>query len=100
MDASRIVAIAAGLCIAAALDAQVPASLPFASGERLTFRVQAWKFGTIGHAVMAVSGPVTVRGVEAMVLSVDTGDSASGSARIAAGFRCGSRAHCRWWALG
>lgn len=52
--------------------AQSPDSLPFASGERLTFAIHAFKFGTIGHAVMAVSGPEYVRGVQTMLVSMDT----------------------------
>ena len=47
-------------------------SLPFGSGERLTFRIRATKFGTIGHAVMAVTGGEYIRGVETMLVSMDT----------------------------
>jgi hypothetical protein len=51
--------------------AQAADSLPFGSGERLTFAVRASRFGTVGHAVMAVTGPVEVRGVETLLVSLD-----------------------------
>jgi hypothetical protein len=49
--------------------AQTPDSLPFAIGERLTYSVRSAKLGTVGQAVMAVGGPVTVRGTPAVVAS-------------------------------
>ena len=52
--------------------AQASDSLPFGSGERLTFGIRATKFGTIGHAVMAVTGPEYVRGVETLLVSMET----------------------------
>lgn len=63
---------AAVLAVSTVAGAQTPDSLPFASGERLTFAIRASKFGTIGHAVMAVSGPLAVRGVETLLVSMDT----------------------------
>ena len=57
---------------AAVVGAQTPDSLPFGNGEVLTFSVRAAKFGRLGHAVMAVSGPVNVRGIETMLVTFDT----------------------------
>lgn len=45
--------------------------LPFNIGERLTYRVRVGRTGSTGEAVMAVSGPVGVRGVTTEVLSFD-----------------------------
>jgi hypothetical protein len=52
--------------------AQAPDPLPFGSGELLTFTVRASKFGKVGHAVMAVSGPVDIRGVPTMLMTFET----------------------------
>ena len=46
-------------------------SLPFGDGERLTFVIHTAKFGNVGKAVMALTGPVDVRGVETSVASFD-----------------------------
>lgn len=43
-------------------------ALPFAVGERLTYRVRSGKFGSVGRGVMTVEGPVDVRGTETWVL--------------------------------
>jgi hypothetical protein len=43
-------------------------ALPFDVGERLRYRVQVGKLGTIGEGEMSVSGPVDVRGTETLVL--------------------------------
>jgi uncharacterized protein DUF3108 len=45
---------------AATLDAR--AALPFAVGERLTYRVTVGRLGTVGHGTMTVEGPVDIRG--------------------------------------
>jgi hypothetical protein len=45
--------------------------LPFNVGERLTYRVRVGRTGSTGRAVMAVSGPVGLRGVSTEVLSFD-----------------------------
>ncbi len=37
-------------------------NLPFAVGERLTFRARAPRMGMTGHGTMWIEGPVTVRG--------------------------------------
>lgn len=58
--------------VANVADAQSLDSLPFGNGELLTFSVRASKFGTVGRAVMAISGPVEVRGVETMLVTFDT----------------------------
>jgi hypothetical protein len=62
------------MCAPAAdvVDAQSLDSLPFGSGELLTYNVRASKFGSIGRAVMAISGPVTIRGIETMVVSFNS----------------------------
>jgi Protein of unknown function (DUF3108) len=44
---------------------------PFAPGEELVFGVRSSRFGQIGEARMRVTGPDTVRGREAYVLSFD-----------------------------
>ena len=61
--------------LAAALDMSVAAhsaaqtiELPFDVGERLRYRVQVGKLGTIGEGEMSVSGPVDVRGTQTLVL--------------------------------
>lgn len=46
-------------------------TLPFAIGERLTYHVRVGRTGSTGKAVMAVTGPVDVRGVGTEVLSFD-----------------------------
>lgn len=56
---------------AAVAGAQAPDSLPFSDGEHLTFRIHTSKLGTVGHAVMALTGPVDVRGTETMLASFD-----------------------------
>lgn len=42
--------------------------LPFAVGERLTYRLAVGRFGNVGRGVMSVDGPVDVRGVPTYVL--------------------------------
>jgi Protein of unknown function (DUF3108) len=49
--------------------AQQRDSLPFACGERLAFRIRSSKMGNVGRAVMALSGPVDIRGTGAMLAS-------------------------------
>jgi hypothetical protein len=56
---------------ASALPAQVTDSLPFSAGERLSYTARTAKFGTVGTAVMAVAGPVDVRGTPALLASFD-----------------------------
>jgi hypothetical protein len=51
--------------------AQATDALPFGAGERLTYRIRSAKFGTVGSAVMALSGPVDVRGSETILASLD-----------------------------
>jgi hypothetical protein len=67
-----LLCVIAGAASSSASNAQTTDSLPFGAGERLTFGIRAWKFGTIGHAVMAVQGTAVVRGVETMVVTMDT----------------------------
>ena len=67
-----IVCVIAAAAATRAAGAQTTDSLPFGAGERLTFGIRAWKFGTIGHAVMAVQGTALIRGVETMLVSMDT----------------------------
>ena len=68
-EAWKAVALAAALGASAAVrsDAQTT-ELPFDVGERLHYRVQVGKLGTIGEGEMSVSGPVDVRGTETLVL--------------------------------
>jgi hypothetical protein len=47
------------------------ARLPFGPGEELRFSVRSSRLGEIGEAVMKVTGPDTVRGIEAVVLAFD-----------------------------
>jgi hypothetical protein len=73
MRCGRLVGLSIGVFgCATVAGAQASDSLPFGSGERLTFGIRASKFGKVGHAVMAVTGPVDVRGVETMLVSMDT----------------------------
>lgn len=51
--------------------AQTWDTLPFSIGERLTYRVHVGRTGGTGEAVMAVTGPVDVRGVGTELLSFD-----------------------------
>jgi hypothetical protein len=59
------------LACATVARAQVTDSLPFGDGERLTFSIRTSKLGTVGHAVMTLTGPVDVRGTETMLASFD-----------------------------
>ena len=70
--AMKIHWLAFALVSASIAGAQAPDTLPFGKGELLTFGVRASKFGKVGHAVMSVTGPVTVRGVETMLVSFNT----------------------------
>ncbi len=73
MRCGRLVGVLLGLLSCATIaGAQATDSLPFGAGERLTFRIRATKFGTIGHAEMAVKGGASIRGVETMLVSMDT----------------------------
>jgi hypothetical protein len=49
------------------LRAQEAESLPFSEGERFTYRIRASRLGTVGHAEMALSGPVDVRGTQTLL---------------------------------
>src|SRR5580704_8809825 len=51
--------------------AQQRDSLPFACGERLAFRIRSVKIGNVGRAVMAMNGPVDIRGTTAMLATFD-----------------------------
>jgi hypothetical protein len=55
----------------AGLHAQMPDSLGFSCGERLTFDIRTEKFGNVGSAVMALTGPFEVRGVETIMASLN-----------------------------
>jgi hypothetical protein len=59
--------IALEMCAVAHIGAQAT-QLPFDVGERLRYRVQVGKLGTIGDGEMSVTGPVSVRGTETLVL--------------------------------
>ena len=48
--------------------AQETVSLPFALGERLTYRVKVAMMGASGRATMWIDGPVDIRGTSVMVL--------------------------------
>ena len=68
----RLAGMIAVLAAAVApLRAQVTEPPPFGEGERLTFLIHTKKFGDVGHAVMALSGPVDVRGTPTMLASFD-----------------------------
>lgn len=51
--------------------AQVPDRLPFHAGERLTYGVHLSRLGKSGRAVMAMDGPVEIRGVAVYALRFD-----------------------------
>lgn len=66
---SSIAAFSAALSVPVGGQAQQQASqLPFAAGERITYRVTAKGMGTIGQATMSVGGPVDVRGTATLLL--------------------------------
>ncbi|MFN2564687.1 MAG: DUF3108 domain-containing protein [Gemmatimonadaceae bacterium] len=48
-----------------------PNQLPFAVGERLTFRAHAARMGITGRGAMCIEGPVSVRGRSVYVLRFD-----------------------------
>jgi hypothetical protein len=50
----------------------VSPTLPFASGERLTYAVTINHTGRVGDAVMTLSGPVDVRGTQTLLAAFDT----------------------------
>ncbi|HMA20913.1 MAG TPA: DUF3108 domain-containing protein, partial [Gemmatimonadaceae bacterium] len=56
---------------ASSVVAQTPASLPFALGEKLTYRVSVSKMGTVGSGSMWVEGPIDVRGTSTWLLRFD-----------------------------
>jgi hypothetical protein len=64
-------AVVASLGCGGTAGAQAADSLPFGVGERLTFRIRTSKIGTVGHAVMALTGPVDVRGTATALASFD-----------------------------
>lgn len=67
------VVMAAALVAVAPLPAftQTSASLPFAAGERLTYRVRVGIMGTVGRGSMWIEGPVDVRGTQTLLLRSD-----------------------------
>ena len=72
MQKTKIVPLLALIALAAPIaGAQQRDSLPFACGERLAFRIRSLKIGNVGKAVMAMSGPVDIRGTTAMLASFD-----------------------------
>lgn len=66
-----VVALTASMFVARDLLAQTRASLPFAIGEKLTYKVSVSKLGTVGRGSMWVEGPVDVRGVSTWLLRFD-----------------------------
>jgi hypothetical protein len=71
-----VAAAVGGLIGSASLSGAQPSAratdtLPFGDGERLTFLIHTTKFGNVGKAVMTLTGPVEVRGVETSVASFD-----------------------------
>ena len=72
MQKNTIVPLLALIAFAAPVaGAQQRDSLPFMCGERLAFRIRSVKMGNVGKAVMAMSGPVDIRGTTAMLASFD-----------------------------
>ena len=57
---------------AGGISAQAPNPVPFGPGERFTFVVSTAHRGKVGEAVMALAGPVDVRGSQVLVASFDT----------------------------
>ena len=55
----------------AGLTSQVAERLPFAIGERLSYRVSVARLGNVGHGEMWIEGPVEVRGVSTYLLRFD-----------------------------
>ncbi len=63
--------IAAGTLIPPELNSQTDTHLPFAIGERITYRVSVARLGTVGKGAMWIEGPVDVRGVSTYLLRFD-----------------------------
>jgi hypothetical protein len=59
------------LCQATNARAQVPETLPFFIGERLTYDVRVARVKKVGQATMSVEGPVAVRGTSTVLLRFD-----------------------------
>ena len=66
LTATAVIATAAS-----ALRAQTAATLPFAIGERLEYRVSVGLAGTVGRGTMTVEGPVELRGTTTYLLRSD-----------------------------
>ncbi|HEV8408976.1 MAG TPA: DUF3108 domain-containing protein [Gemmatimonadaceae bacterium] len=62
----------AGMAVACAsfAHAQTADTTLFTCGERLTYDIRTDKFGNVGSAVMALTGPFDVRGVETVMASL------------------------------
>lgn len=73
MRSSISLASAAILFTAAApvAAAQSHSSLPFAIGEKFTYRVSVSKLGTVGSGSMWIEGPVDIRGISTWLLRFD-----------------------------
>jgi hypothetical protein len=56
---------------ASATIAAAQSPLPFAIGERFTYRVSVSNLGNVGHGSMWIEGPVQVRGVSTWLLRFD-----------------------------
>lgn len=63
--------IAAGTMFPPQLNSQTDTPLPFAIGERITYRVSVARLGTVGKGAMWIEGPVDVRGVSTYLLRFD-----------------------------
>lgn len=64
------IVLAAASSGAESVKAQQP-QLPFAIGERLTYKVSVARLGNIGHGEMWIEGPVEIRGVSTWLLRFD-----------------------------
>ena len=70
--AAHAVWLLATLCIPSLAEGQTANLRPFGVGERLVFVVSTARSSKIGDAVMTLSGPIDVRGTQAVVASFDT----------------------------
>ena len=72
LRAARAVWVLATLLAPKLAEGQTPNPRPFGVGERLVFVVSTARSNKIGEAVMTLSGPIDVRGTQAVLSSFDT----------------------------
>ena len=64
-------AVLLGIAVPSLVNSQIDATLPFAIGEKLTYRVSVARLGPVGRGAMWIEGPVDIRGVSTWLLRFD-----------------------------